>query len=87
MNASGEARLAEAGVELRFEDDKVLIDNIVFGSAAEKAGLDFDWEIAEIKIEADRPAKEWMFIPAGLLLGLVVLLQRGRRRREAPVAA
>ncbi|MDH3475617.1 MAG: TRAP transporter permease, partial [Rhodospirillales bacterium] len=87
QKASGEARLAEAGVELRFEDDKVLIDNIVFGSAAEKAGLDFDWEIAEIKIEADRPAKEWMFIPAGLLLGLVVLLQRGRRRREAPVAA
>ena len=35
-----------------------------------------------IEMPADRPAKEWAFIPALALLGVVVMLQR--RRRVAP---
>ena len=41
----GAQRLQEAGLETREEEGKVFVDNVVFGSAAEKAGLDFDWQI------------------------------------------
>ena len=85
--AGGTERLSNAGIEIRTEEDKVLIDNLVFGSPAESAGLDFDWEITAIVVDADRPPKELMFIPAIALLGLVVLLQRGRRERTAPATA
>ncbi len=75
----GEARLREAGLELRVEDDKVLADNVVFGSAAQDVGLDFDWEIVNLQAPADRPPKHLMFIPALALLGLIAWLQLRRR--------
>ena len=85
---AGEARLTEAaGLELRTEDGRVLIDNLVFGGAAEKQKLDFDWEIVSVLKDADRPPKQLMFIPALLLLGLVFALQRGRRARLAMASA
>ncbi|MDH3692060.1 MAG: DUF3394 domain-containing protein, partial [Gammaproteobacteria bacterium] len=84
---SGEERLAEAGLELRMEDQKVFVDNLVFGSEAEQAGLDFDWEILGVETETDRPTKQWMFVPALVLLGLVGLLQRSRRAITEPVVA
>ena len=34
--------------------------------------------ITGIELERDRMAKEWLYIPALVVLGLVVLLQRGR---------
>jgi len=85
--APGEERLSEVGLGLRTEDGKVYIDNLMFGSPAEQAGLDFDWEITAIVRSADRPPKELMFIPAIALLGLMAWLQLGRRRRQAPAAA
>ncbi len=82
----GALRLAEqAGIEIREEDGKVLIDNIGFGSPAEEAGLDFDWEITSVEVPAERLPKEIFYIPALLLLGLIVLMQR--RRRPAELAA
>ena len=83
---AGEERLASAGLEIRKEEGKIFIDNIVFGSAAEKSGLDFDFEVLGILQAADRPPKELMFIPAIVLYLLVFMMQRGRRTRE-PVAA
>jgi hypothetical protein len=80
---TGADRLFDAGLELREEDGKVLIDNIVFGSAAERQQLDFDYEIASVQRETDRPAKHWMYLPALLLLGLVIGLQRRRARAAA----
>ncbi len=75
----GKERLAKAaGLELREENGKMLIDNLVFGSAAERQKLDFDWEVADVQVPADRPNKQWMFIPALLLL-LVVFLSQKRR--------
>jgi TRAP transporter 4TM/12TM fusion protein len=81
LGAVGEglARLEHAGLEVRDEEGKVFIDNLVFGGPAEAAGLDFDWEITGIELEADRPPKHIMFIPAIVLLGLVIFLQRRRR--------
>ena len=85
--ASGAERLNEAGIEVRTEEGKVLVDNLVFGSPAELAGLDFDWEIKGIEMEAERPPKQLMYIPALILLGLIIMLQRGRREKSVPATA
>lgn len=78
--ADGTDRLSEAGLELREEEGKIIIDNVVFGSEAERQKLDFDWEVVSVEREADRPAKQWFYIPALLLLAAVVVLQRRRLR-------
>ncbi|MFH1804304.1 MAG: TRAP transporter permease [Pseudomonadota bacterium] len=79
---SGHDRLYHAGMEIREEDGRVFIDNLVFGGPAEKAGLDFDFEITAIKTDADRPPKEVFFLPAFVVLGGIIFLQRRRRRFE-----
>ena len=86
-SAGGFERLSQAGIEVRIEDGKVFVDNLVFGSPAELSGLDFDWEIKGIQMEANRPPKQLMFVPAFLLLALIIMLQRGRRSRPVPAAA
>lgn len=75
----GQERLSLAGLEVRVEDNKVIADNVAFGSAAQETGLDFDWQILNIQTEAERPPKQWMFIPAILLLLLVGWIQQRRR--------
>jgi hypothetical protein len=76
----GVTRLAEsAGIEIREEDGKILIDNITFGSPAEQAKLDFDWEITTVELPASRMPKELFYIPAACLLLFVYYLQRRRR--------
>jgi hypothetical protein len=72
-----------AGLELRQEGDKMLVDNIVFGSAAEKQKIDFDWEIVDVqKKNLDRPDKRWFYIPAIVLLILVWKIQAARRDKD-----
>lgn len=39
IQGAGQERLSLAGLEVRIEDGKVIADNIVFGSAAQKAGF------------------------------------------------
>ena len=89
LGATGDAvtRLAHAGLEVRDEDSRMLIDNIVFGSHAERAGLDFDWEITGVEMAADRPPKQLMFVPALIILGLLGLVQRARRSKLAATTA
>jgi len=76
---SGVKRLAAAGIELRREGGKVLVDDVAFASDAEKAGIDFDWEVLGVQTRAQRPPKYLLYIPALALLGVVVLRQRRRR--------
>ena len=84
----GTERLMEhAGIEVRDEDGKVLIDNITFGSPAEQARLDFDWEIKGIEVPAERMPKQLFYIPAIALLVAVYLLQRRRRQQQRTGAA
>jgi len=77
--ASGIERLRNFGVEFREEDSKIIVDQIGFDSPAQKAGLDFDWEILAIQVKTDRPPKQVLYFPAILLLGFVILLQRRRQ--------
>ena len=81
----GKARIQSAGLELRFEDGKVIVDNIVFGSTAERQKIDFDYELVSVQVKADRPPKHLFYIPGLLLLAFIVMLQR-RRRRAAELA-
>jgi TRAP-type uncharacterized transport system fused permease subunit len=85
--ASGEDRLLEAGLELRFEEGKAYVDNVVFGSPAERQRIDFDFEIASVQIDSDRPPRQLFYIPALALLAFIIVLQRRRREPPQPVTA
>jgi len=76
---TGVERLKTAGLELRDEDGKLFVDNVVFGSTAERQKIDFDYELASVQIKADRPPKQLFYIPAIALLLLIVMIQRRRR--------
>ena len=80
--AKGEERLKAAGLEIARDGDKVIIDNIEFGSVAQKQKLDIDFEILGVHVDSGAPMKEWMFIPAVALFGLLIFLQRRRRAIE-----
>ncbi len=84
---TGEERLQKAGLTLRQEDGKILIDDVAFDSPAQKAGLDWDEEILVVLKPEPQPSKYWMYVPALLLLGLIVLLQRRRAEGETPAVA
>ena len=77
--ATGEERLKAAGVVTADRDGKVVIDNVDFGSPAQKAGLDWDQVVLLVRSPVDQPWKELMYIPALLLLGLIYVMQRKRR--------
>ena len=55
-------------------------------SAADRAGFEQGFTITGIETLAARPAKEWLFIPALIVLGGIVLLQR-RRAATVPEPA
>ncbi|MDT8379200.1 MAG: TRAP transporter permease [Desulfotignum sp.] len=79
---SPEDRLREIGFEVIEDDGKVIVDNIMFGSNAERMGIDFDQEILTVMVETDRPPKQLMFFPALVLLGLIYFLQKRRQTPE-----
>ena len=81
--ATGEDRLFDAGLETYEEDGKVLIDNVTYDSPAQAAGLDFDQVIATVLAPKPTPPKQLMYIPALVLFGLIVMVQRRRRKAEA----
>jgi predicted metalloprotease with PDZ domain len=84
---TGTERLAAVGIETRMEDGKTLIDNVVFSSPAEKAGIDFDQELLNIQVPTKRLPKQLMAIPAIILLAFIVLVQRSRKRKVEATAA
>ena len=85
--ADGLTRIGFAGIELRNEDGKAIVDNVTFDSPAQKLGVDFDFEIVGVQVKTDRPSKQVMLIPAVALLLLVIFMQRGRRNKLAMTEA
>ena len=77
---TGEEKLEKLGVMTYEEGGKVLIDSVTFGSPAAELGFQFDQEILAVRAPTDRWAKEWMWLPALLVFGLVVWMQRRRKR-------
>ena len=79
--STGAEKLSGLGIETIEQDGKVIVDMVGFGSPAKKAKIDFDQEILNIQMPADRPNKEFMFLPALLLLSLIWFIQRSRVRK------
>lgn len=76
-------RLNAMGLTVMSLGDDVQIAAVRFGSQAEKLGLEQGFTIATIELPSgERPAKEWMFVPAFVLLGLVYAMQKPRQRRR-----
>ena len=78
--AQARERLRKIGLTVSTLGDEVQVAAVQFGSQAEKLGLEQSFRITAIEMPADRPAKEWMFIPALALLALVVFVQRRRQK-------
>lgn len=72
------ARLATAGLTVMADGDALMVMGVKFGSTAEKLGIEQSFRITSIEMPSDRPAKEWFFVPALLLLAGIVALQRRR---------
>jgi TRAP transporter 4TM/12TM fusion protein len=73
-------RLANMGLTLMTLGDQTQIAAVRFGSQAEKLGIEQGFSLKHIEVpNPERPDKEWMFIPALLLLALVWFMQKARR--------
>lgn len=85
-NEQGDAmqRLEAMGLIMIEDNEKMIVDLVVFGSSAEKSGVDFGWEVTAIIKATDRPAKEWVYIPVLLLL-VAIGWQQKRRLKQAEV--
>lgn len=80
--ASARERLDAVGLTVMTLGDDIQIAAVKFGSRAEKLGLEQGFMFTAIEIpSAERPAKEWMYIPALALLAMVWFMQRARVRR------
>jgi TRAP-type uncharacterized transport system fused permease subunit len=80
MGATGRERLDKAGLTLGVVDGKELIQGVRFGSEAAKYGLAAGDEVTAVLLPAQRPSRYWFAIPALLVLGGLIVLQRRRRR-------
>ncbi|ELL0597787.1 TRAP transporter permease [Vibrio vulnificus] len=75
-------RLQSTGLSLVEDQGKMLVDMVEFDSPAEASGIDFDWEIKWVVEEADRPMKEWVFVPCLLILIFMAANQKRRIRSQ-----
>ena len=70
-------------------EDAVAMDEPMFGTPYQDRLADFDFyaerqvQLVTVSVEADRLPQQIFFIPALLLLGLVILLQRRRQTQPA----
>lgn len=80
---TGAEKIASTGLELSKVDSKVVVDLVAFDSVAEKAGIEFDWEIKQVITASARPMKEWVFVPTLLLLFFVCFSQFKRKNKIA----
>ena len=80
-------RLADVGIGSVISDAGFTITRVAFGSQAAKLGIQAGFRITAVEVPSDRPAQEWMFLPALALIGAVVHLQRRRRAALADTAS
>ncbi len=83
---TAEERISSTGLMLIEDQGRMIVDMVEFGSPAEAAGIDFDWQIQSIVQDANRPMKEWLFLPCLLLVIALGANQRRRARNTLPVA-
>ncbi|QLB12475.1 TRAP transporter 4TM/12TM fusion protein [Bisgaardia hudsonensis] len=77
--------LLDTGEEIEIngkQSAKILIDNVEIDSPAAKAGLNWDQTILDVSLPQKSLAKEWMFIPALLLIWGIAWNQRRRIKKK-----
>ena len=88
---SARERIARAGLSIMATPDGVEVMAVSLKGAADKAGFEQGFKVTGIELAADRMHKEWLFLPAFVLLALILLLQRlrpeERVERSVPRAA
>ena len=89
IGATAQERLANTGLLLLPEGDVMRLDEPMFGSETAEALIDFDFytddpvQLASVQVPQARMPEQVFYIPALLLLGLVILLQRRRQTKPA----
>ena len=80
-------RIAGAGLQVMVLPDGPQVMGVGLNSPADKAGFEQGFRVRGVEVERDRLDKEWLFVPALLLLGGVMWVQRRRAAvTPAPVA-
>ncbi|SIT17698.1 TRAP transporter permease [Paracoccus saliphilus] len=74
----GAEKMQALGIETIQNGEEVIIDNVAFDSPAQAAGLDWDQQVLLVRAPAPAPSKYWVYIPAALILALVVWMQKMR---------
>ena len=85
--ASATQRLASGGLQSRRSEQGFTVTSVGFGSTAARLGIEAGFHIHAVEVPAERPAKEWMFLPALVLIGWVAWRQRRRRDAAVPEVA
>ncbi|MGB0660353.1 MAG: TRAP transporter permease [Mangrovicoccus sp.] len=87
--ANGAERIANSGMMLFPEGDIMKLDEPMFGTPLQESLGDFDFyadepvQIASVQVPRNRLPAQIFYLPALLLLGLVILLQRKRQAKPA----
>ena len=91
LRGEGDARqrIGRAGMMLMTVPDGIQVGAVNLKSAADKAGFEQGFRITGVEVPTERVAKEWLYLPALLLLAIVFLLQRTRREEtvKGPASA
>ncbi len=83
-SASAAQRLADAGIGTERTAEGFIVTGVDFGSRAAKLGIEQGFRITAVEVPSDRPAREWMFLPALALIAWVA--RRQIRRRDVAAA-
>ena len=86
--ADAETRFMQAGLMVMVEEDTILVDGVTWDSKHKQLDKLFSigdpdnpLYIEKVLLERERMAKEWFYLPALLLLGFIILLQKQRIRK------
>jgi len=80
----GAQRIAASGLRVMTLPAGVQVMSVELNSPADKAGFEQGFMVTGIETERPRLSKEWLFLPALLVLAAILLIQR---RREGPPPA
>lgn len=75
----GVRRISASGLSISASDAEVEVLAVGLKSRADKAGFEQGFKVTGIEVPADRPAPDWMYLPALLILVAIYLAQRSRR--------
>ncbi len=76
-------RIGKAGLSVSATPTGVDVLAVKLNGQAQKAGFEQGYHVTGVELPADRPAKEWLYVPAFALLAGIFMLQRRRREEIA----